>query len=57
MNDYNYVSDLSLIGFEETYITSFEALHCKLENITIKGNFYERDYTYHPYIFGPDTGT
>ena len=23
----------------------------------MKGNEFERDYSYHPYIFGPDLGT
>ena len=57
MSDKNYKSDLSLIAFENTYITNFEFLNITLVNITMKGNEFERDYSYHPYIFAPDIGT
>ena len=57
VNDQNYQSDLSLIAFENTYITNFEYLNIYLINITMKGNEFERDYSYHPYIFAPDIGT
>lgn len=57
MADANYKSDVSLIGFENAFVSNFEFINCNLSDVTMKGNSIERDYTYHPYVFAPDTGT
>lgn len=55
--DPNYRSDLSLIAFENSYFSQLEYFNWFMVNITIKGDKDYRNYTYHPYIFGPDTAT
>lgn len=53
----NYISDLSIIAFKNTFFSTTSLSSMYFRRIKLKGNANERDYLFHPYLIGPDSGT